>query len=131
MREFTKAMFSFSWAMSLFSVQQLSNLLARPDPGRPKPRTAEAFDNVTCATEEQLGGFLRDTFKTGDKLQRGMVDMLFGAFMMRGQGAEAPRRAGADGTACCGQASQEGGANEARGWGPMPGQDGPAGGEAR
>src|SRR5262249_48756354 len=107
------------------------NLFARPAPARPRSKTAEAFDNVTCATEEQLGGFLRDTFKTGDKLQRGMVDMLFGAFLMRGQGAEGGSRMSADGTGCCGQAAQKRGMDEAQGWGPMPGQDVPAGGESR
>ena len=143
MRDFTKSMFSFSWAMSLFSVQQMANLFMMGQaPGRPRGKAAEAFDCVTRATEEQLGDALRETFKAGDKIQRGMLDMMFGAWLTGGMGArpmtqmmDMPMQAMQQGMpqmgGCCGQgmAWAPGGPTAgAQGWGPMPASDAPAGG---
>ena len=52
MREFTKSMMSYTWAMSLFGVQQMFNVL-RPS------KAVESFENVTGATEEELGRSLQ------------------------------------------------------------------------
>lgn len=71
MREFTKSIFSFSWALSLFGIQQTANLLS-PD------KVATAFDSVTHATEEQICGGLKTTFDAGDKLQRNAVNFMCG-----------------------------------------------------
>ncbi len=71
MRALTKSMVSFSWAMSLFGAKQVANFL------RPQ-QAAQAFDAVTGKTEEQFGDLLDRTFRAGDALQRGMVDMAFG-----------------------------------------------------
>jgi hypothetical protein len=73
MREFTKSMMSYTWAISLFGVQQMFNVF-RPS------RAAESFDNVTDATRDELGDGMRAAFRAGDNLQRGMVDMAFGVF---------------------------------------------------
>src|SRR5712691_796141 len=73
MREFTKSLFSFSWAMSLFGVQQTANLMS-PD------KAAKAFNSVTEATEAQFADALKTTFNAGDKLQRNAVDMTLGMF---------------------------------------------------
>lgn len=73
MREFTKSIFSFSWAMSLFGLQQTTNLMS-PD------QAAKAFNSVTEATEAQFADALKTTFKAGDKLQRNAVDMTLGMF---------------------------------------------------
>ena len=73
MREFTKSLSSFWWAMSLFGVQQTANLLS-PD------RAAKAFDSVTKASQEQLGNTLKSTFNVGDRLQRTAVDLTLGMF---------------------------------------------------
>jgi hypothetical protein len=73
MREFTKSVFSFSWAMSLFGLQQTTNLLS-------PAKAAEAFDNVREATEGQFTDALKTTFKAGDKLQRSAVDLTLGMF---------------------------------------------------
>ena len=131
MREFTKSMFSFSWAMSLFGLQQLGNMLTRPDSTRPRPKAAEAFDCVTQAAEDQLGNILKETFKTGDRFQRAMVDMMFGSFMGRGMNGAGMMQAaaGAMGQAagCCGQGQADGMGQGAGGWGPMPDAD-PSGG---
>src|SRR6266576_2018107 len=71
MRDFAKSMFSFSWAMSLFGLQQTLNLV-KP------PQAAKAFDSVREATTAQLGDLLSETFKAGDKVQRELVDLTLG-----------------------------------------------------
>jgi len=76
MREFTKSVFSFSWAMSLFGIQQTTNLMSPEN-------AARAFNSVTSATEAQLTDALKTTFNAGDKLQRNAVDMTLG--MMSGE----------------------------------------------
>jgi len=73
MREFTKSIFSFSWAMSLFGVQQTTNLLS-------PAKAAKAFDSVTEATEGQFTDVLKTTFNAGDKLQRSAIDLTLGMF---------------------------------------------------
>src|SRR5258705_9620056 len=75
MREFTKSMMSYTWAMSLFGVQQIVNVF-RP------AKAAESFTCVTKATEEELGSVLKTTFRAGDNLQRGVVDMTCGMFTL-------------------------------------------------
>ena len=73
MRDFTKSLFSFSWAMSLFGFQQTLNLM--------KPsKASQAFNNVTEATKEEMGDTLKATFRAGDNLQKGLVDMTLGLF---------------------------------------------------
>ena len=145
MREFTKSIFSFSWAMSLFGIQQTTNLMS-PE------KAARAFDSVTGVTEAQLTDALKTTFTAGDKLQRNAVEMTLG--MMSGealnpnqwirtatdaakQSAEAvtkglegitstarqaASRTPQDAAAGKGSASDTGGAAAAstQGWGPMP-----------
>jgi len=73
MREFTKSIFSFSWAMSMFGVQQATNLLS-PD------KAAKAFDSVTETTAGQFTDALKTTFNAGDKMQRSAVDLTLGVF---------------------------------------------------
>lgn len=73
MREFTKSIFSFSWAMSLFGIQQTTNLMS-PE------KVAKAFNSVTQATGEQFGDALKATFSAGDRLQRSTVDQTLGLF---------------------------------------------------
>lgn len=139
MRDFTKSMFSFSWALSMFGLQQMANMLTLgQSPEGQRAKATEAFDTVTRVTEEQLGEALRETFKAADKLQRGVLDMMFGAWMPRDAGMgpmmDAPMQAMQAGMqqmgGCCGQAGTwAGGAAQpgATGWGPMPAADAPAG----
>jgi hypothetical protein len=123
MRDFTKSMFSFSWALSLFGVQQVANLMMAQAPDRTRNKAAEAFDCVTRATEDQLGDTLKETFKAADKLQRGMVDMMFGAWMSRDRmtGMSPDNSQGTAG--CCGSGMPWGPGDSpsgAGGWGPIP-----------
>ena len=75
MREFTKSMTSYTWAMSLFGLQQMINVF-RP------AKAAQQLNNVTKATEEQFGDALKATFRAGDNLQRGFVDVTFGVLTL-------------------------------------------------
>jgi haloalkane dehalogenase len=81
MRDFTKNLFSFSWAMTLFGARQIASLVT-PQQGPPQgpgqaPGAAEAFDSVTDAVVRQFGANLRQTFDFGDRLQGEVVDALF------------------------------------------------------
>lgn len=73
MRELTKSIFSFSWAMSLFGVQQTANLMS-PD------NAAKAFDSVTEAAAGQFTDVVKTAFNAGDKIQRSAADLSLGMF---------------------------------------------------
>jgi hypothetical protein len=77
MRELTKSMLSLSWALPLFGMKQMMDMAAPRDPSRPFGRVAESFDAVTRTAQEQLGGAWNSAFRAGDRLQRGMVDLMF------------------------------------------------------
>lgn len=77
MRDFIKSTLRFSWAMSLFGVQQLENIAE--DSRRQDNKTTTAFESITRATEEHLGGTIKDAFKAGDHWQSEIVDTMFGA----------------------------------------------------
>jgi len=100
MREFTKSMTSFSWALSLFGLKQMANIVTPAQQGRSAPAT-DAFNEVAQCAEEQLGQTLRATFEAGDRLQRGAVDVMFGFFLWpldpRAWGRMAPGEGGSRG----------------------------------
>jgi hypothetical protein len=77
MRDLTKSFFSFSWTMSLFGLEQLTNMLSEERSGNRRERMAEAFDKVTEATVEQLGKRTTSLYESGDKLQRETIDLMF------------------------------------------------------
>lgn len=75
MREVTKSMLSYTWAMSVFSVQQAANLFGRgAEPGC--TRAVEVFDGITGAVTGELDGGLKTVFRVGDNLQRQLVDAM-------------------------------------------------------
>ncbi|SRR5690242_2620075 len=99
MREFTKSVLSYTWATSVFGVQQVLNLVT-PQGSRPNHPATEAFDNATRCTAEGFGDFMRATYRLGDNLQRGMVDVMFGMAsfgMMDGGGTRGRRGEGGAG----------------------------------
>src|SRR6185436_5797375 len=83
MREFTKNLFSFSWAMSLFGLKQIGNVLNPQSTLRGAPDAAKSFDSVTDAVVDQFGRSLRQTFEVGDKIQGEIVDLFFGFLGVR------------------------------------------------
>jgi hypothetical protein len=76
MRDLTKSMMGFSWAMSMFGLKQALAMLNPQSTGN----AASSFEEVTRAAESQLGSVTRSTFQAGDRLQRGMLDMAFSLF---------------------------------------------------
>jgi len=82
MREFTKSMMSYTWAMSVFGVQQMVNLMT-PQGGRQNHPATGAFNNVSQCAVEEMGDAMRAAFRVGDNIQRGLVDATFG-FMTLG-----------------------------------------------
>src|SRR5438270_7635664 len=80
MRDFTKSLLSFSWAMSLFGMKQVANLASRPQEADAASPATEAFQNVSNAIVGQFGDSIRETFQAGDKLQREMVEAFFRVF---------------------------------------------------
>jgi hypothetical protein len=77
MRELTKSMFSFSWAMPLYGMKQMLNLTFPRDMSRPWGEATDAFNAVTGPMREQLGSTMRGMFDAGDQIQRGLVDAMF------------------------------------------------------
>ena len=61
MLEFIRSLLSFSWAMSLFGVQQFVNLLVLAE-------ATHAFDEVSAAAASELNAPLRTTLKTANTL---------------------------------------------------------------
>jgi hypothetical protein len=80
MRELTKSMLSFSLAMPLFGMKQMMSMAMPQDASRPWGHAEEGFDAVTAAAQRQLDGAWASAWKTGDQLQRQMVDLMFCAF---------------------------------------------------
>jgi hypothetical protein len=104
-RELTKSMLSFSWAMSMFGLKQMSDLLV------PQSNAAGSFAAVARSAEDQLGKTARAAFRMGDNLQRGLVDLTF-AFLTfglsspgAGQGGRGPGNWGPGGMGSGGMSS--------------------------
>jgi hypothetical protein len=70
-RELTKSALSFSWALSLLGADQTLNLF------RPGQRNRDNFAPLAQAAAGQLDESMRGLYRTGDNIQRGMVDMAF------------------------------------------------------
>lgn len=97
MRDLARSLGTFTWAMSMFGVEQMANLMS------PR-RAADAFAAVARTTEGALGPGLRSAFQTGDRLQRSIVDL---SFSLVGMGSSpccggAPARAGGSTAASAG-----------------------------
>jgi len=83
MRDLTKSLTTFTWAMSVFGVQQMVSLMGGASRGQ-GDHCAESFNNVSKAAADTLGSSLRAVYNAGDRLQAGFVDTLFGGFMTAG-----------------------------------------------
>ncbi|HSE19902.1 MAG TPA: hypothetical protein VLB46_22765 [Pyrinomonadaceae bacterium] len=70
MRELAKSAARYTWAMSLFGVQQAANVLA--------PRKADAaFFSVTQAAENEFDDLVFAAYQVGDEVQRGLTEIVF------------------------------------------------------
>lgn len=78
MKELTKSVGSLTWAVSLLGLQQLTSLFGAASAGKAgSENKTDALDAITRASLEQCGTTLQQTFDVGDRVQRGMVDLLF------------------------------------------------------
>jgi hypothetical protein len=68
MRELTRSMARFSWAMSLFGIEQMTRLAS------PR-RAADAFSAVARSAEGTLGPGLSSILQTGGRLQKTLGDL--------------------------------------------------------
>lgn len=75
MRDLVKSALTLPWAISMFGVQQLTNLVAPSSHDRIADATA-AMDTVSDATAESLDGWLKQTYKIGTGVQRVLVDLM-------------------------------------------------------
>jgi hypothetical protein len=85
----TKSLMSFSWAESLFAVQQFRNLLA---PRRADGGPAASFNTLASATGGQLGEVMQGVYQVGNLVQQGTVDWLFDLLSGRNLNPAAPLR---------------------------------------
>jgi hypothetical protein len=81
MRKLSKSALSYSWAMSLFGVRQIANILTpRCDTTR---GTEDAFYSVTQAAKDEFSDLLWAAFQVGDELQRDFIDLAFDFLTLR------------------------------------------------
>jgi len=73
-REKIKSMISFSMAVPLFGIKQISNLFSGSDPDK---ATSVSVDSVVQETEKHLGNRMQGLYKGGDKIQRSVMDLIF------------------------------------------------------
>jgi hypothetical protein len=74
MRELSKSVLSFSWALSLLGVKQAVSLIT---PGR-NASPGNILDPITDTAVGQLDESMKGIFRSGDSMQSKMVDMMFG-----------------------------------------------------
>jgi hypothetical protein len=73
-RDLAKSMISFSWAMSLFGMNQMMNVIPTSNPSHMTNKATTDFNSITDATTRQLGETFQGAFQFGDRLQKGLVD---------------------------------------------------------
>jgi len=74
MKEFTKSVVSFSWAMGIASVRGAGAMIHKDQRQRFFKDTESMLNNATEATVNTLGRNLRETYQFGDDIQRRGVD---------------------------------------------------------
>jgi lysophospholipase L1-like esterase len=85
MRDLTKSMIRFSWAMSLYGMDRMREVVEAPpeaeDSGQRsrEGRGADSLDSLSEATGERLRERTRRVYEAGDRLQAEMVDLFFDA----------------------------------------------------
>lgn len=81
MRELTKSMVGFSWAVGVFGFQQLTKVMT---PGsEPPERTVAQLDDVAQTAERHLSDSFAGPFRAGDQWQRRLIDVFFDALSPR------------------------------------------------
>lgn len=73
MREVAKSLLGFSWAVSMFGVQQMTRLV-RNAATQPAAKTAAEIDEVSRAIQSHLFGASAMQYRVGDEWARKVVD---------------------------------------------------------
>lgn len=76
MRDLTKSVLTLPWAISMFGVQQVANLVTAPPSPDRMSGAAKAFDAVSDVTARQLDGWMKQTYEVGNNVQRTLVDLM-------------------------------------------------------
>ncbi len=79
MRELTRSMLRFSWAMPMLGLDQMVKLVKPGEGQRPLEAATETFDALAEEAERHMGPQLRKLYEQGDQLQRRVVDAAFSA----------------------------------------------------
>jgi hypothetical protein len=77
MRDLTKSFFSFSWAMTLFGLEQFRTLFSDEIEGRRRDRMTHDLEAVTDVAKRRLSKRNASMFESGNDLQRDMVDLMY------------------------------------------------------
>jgi hypothetical protein len=72
MRELTKSMTRYGWAMSVFGVQQMVDLMNAKEGFQ---NASESFNRVSGAAADSLSGSLKSVYRAGDEMQARVVDL--------------------------------------------------------
>jgi hypothetical protein len=83
MRELAKSAVRYTWAMSLFGVQQAANVLAPSNFRQPARRANAAFFSVKQAAEIQFDDLIFVAYEVGDEVQRGLAGIFFDAITLQ------------------------------------------------
>ncbi len=83
MRELTKSAVSYTWAMSLFGIQQAANILTPSNWQQPTRQANDACFSVKQAAEIGFGDLIFGAYEIGDELQRGLTDIFFDTLTLR------------------------------------------------
>ena len=126
MQQFARSMGRFTWAMSLFGVQQTMNMVRGVSSDSDVRPSTESFRALTDAAVFRLGESSQITFRAVDRLQQQVIDVGFSVLMlgpldavMRGTGQVVnPLPLFSQMTSKCGCFGL--GDNSPTGWGPIP-----------
>lgn len=82
MRELTKSMMRFSWAMGVFGMDQLSTLISKDEDDEESQETkvTTSFDEVSDTTGSRMSSRAKNLYESGEKFQTEMVDLVFDFF---------------------------------------------------
>jgi hypothetical protein len=82
MREFTKSMVGFTWAVGIFGFQQMSRVLGAAANDNQDAAIAQLDDVSRCA-ERHLTDQFAQQFRAGDQWQRRLIDVMLDAATLR------------------------------------------------
>jgi hypothetical protein len=77
MRDVAKAMVRFSWAMSVFGLDQMRKLVVEEYSGHRAEQVKSALDSVSDSTERMFSERSRALYEAGDRLQQESIELIF------------------------------------------------------